>query len=755
MSPEHVLGLILCFENMNPEENNNKQNQETGQNAHTKGDKISKIKTSRAMVLITLSLVTIFALLGISYFAVKLVKEAQPGPSAVAPSIKQPIKEISTPPIPFTPPTSPDVIMPPQIPTNTYTEPNIASLDSDQDGLSDEEEEKYGTDPNNPDTDGDGYTDGQEVDSGFGPLSPPSQLLIIDPSLPEVEIKQNRYILSGTNYNTISRIRVLYKNKILHLEDDYYLTKFKPGDTEWQYTADKRYGNLDLGENEYIVIAYGEIEEELGRASVIITVTDLPGEAELVAVDWLGELKLIESAKYDSGIDQYGDLYLAGTITSGTYKSKDLYILAQGNPGGHDFNHLIKIDDSYESIRDLNLYIGELEDLPEKITYPDTNYALTKGWGPSHLLSEYFVERTLFNDNTLGPVYLTCDNSEEGQTACEGFSCISVELADHTMVTYNFEFPFINEEGIVDFTLINGDKSSEVYTYTKMIGCGVACSSLDILSKEELELEIRLKKAGESAAGEIFYEFKDSNDELYQELYNREYTRAWYSDSYSKQEESRYTYEEFLAMHPLLFWEDPIGRWLRFTNRKYDSMAEMCKPVIYLYPEHPITVTVQVNPNGGFTYTEPLYRDEWQVYARPDGKLHLADGSEYDYLFWEGIGLGLEPPQDGFAVKREELETFFTEKLSKLSFNEQEIADFKDYWVARLQGSEYWLIAFMDEKIFNEIASLDVKPHPDTIIRVFITATALDAPVDLPAPEIIGKKRQGFTVVEWGGAVFE
>ena len=72
-----------------------------------------------------------------------------------------------------------------------------------------------------------------------------------------------------------------------------------------------------------------------------------------------------------------------------------------------------------------------------------------------------------------------------------------------------------------------------------------------------------------------------------------------------------------------------------------------------------------------------------------------------------------------------------------------------------MQGSEYWLIAFMDEKIFNEIASLDVKPHPDTIIRVFITATALDAPVDLPAPEIIGKKRQGFTVVEWGGAVFE
>ncbi len=45
-------------------------------------------------------------------------------------------------------------------------------LDSDQDGLSDEEEIAYGTDPNNRDTDGDGYSDGAEVKSGYDPLKP-------------------------------------------------------------------------------------------------------------------------------------------------------------------------------------------------------------------------------------------------------------------------------------------------------------------------------------------------------------------------------------------------------------------------------------------------------------------------------------------------------------------------------------------------------------------------------------------------------
>ena len=42
-------------------------------------------------------------------------------------------------------------------------------LDSDNDGLSNEEEKELGTDPNNPDTDGDGYLDGEEVTHGYNP----------------------------------------------------------------------------------------------------------------------------------------------------------------------------------------------------------------------------------------------------------------------------------------------------------------------------------------------------------------------------------------------------------------------------------------------------------------------------------------------------------------------------------------------------------------------------------------------------------
>lgn len=53
---------------------------------------------------------------------------------------------------------------------NSSTGTKSVFLDSDQDGLSDEEEKIYGTNPSNPDTDGDGYSDGAEVRSGYDPL---------------------------------------------------------------------------------------------------------------------------------------------------------------------------------------------------------------------------------------------------------------------------------------------------------------------------------------------------------------------------------------------------------------------------------------------------------------------------------------------------------------------------------------------------------------------------------------------------------
>lgn len=54
---------------------------------------------------------------------------------------------------------------------NAGSDKNIFQ-DADQDGLSNDEEKLYGTNPAVKDTDGDGYSDGVEVGSGYDPLKP-------------------------------------------------------------------------------------------------------------------------------------------------------------------------------------------------------------------------------------------------------------------------------------------------------------------------------------------------------------------------------------------------------------------------------------------------------------------------------------------------------------------------------------------------------------------------------------------------------
>ena len=59
-----------------------------------------------------------------------------------------------------------------------------AKADTDGDGLTDWEEfALYKTDPNNPDTDGDGFSDGNEAAKGYNPLGPGK---ITDPNLLEI-----------------------------------------------------------------------------------------------------------------------------------------------------------------------------------------------------------------------------------------------------------------------------------------------------------------------------------------------------------------------------------------------------------------------------------------------------------------------------------------------------------------------------------------------------------------------------------------
>lgn len=174
------------------------------------------------------------------------------------------------------------------------------------------------------------------------------------------------------------------------------------------------------------------------------------------------------------------------------------------------------------------------------------------------------------------------------------------------------------------------------------------------------------------------------------------------------------------------------------------------KPVIYLYPEQEIEVSVQLDYDGELTCTYPAYEDGWSVTAQPDGTLTDEAGKQYSYLFWEGETDVEYDMSRGFVVKGSDTAEFLQEKLSYLGLTPREYNEFIVYWLPKMQDHPYNLIAFQQEA-YTDSAALTISPQPDSILRVFMAYQPLEQPVEIEEQVLAPFAREGFAVVEWGG----
>ena len=177
----------------------------------------------------------------------------QPAPTAPAtPAATVPTTEPATPAAPVeTPPAA--VETPATTPAETTFDPTkirkaelalVSGVDTDKDGLTNIEEDLYGTDLNLFDTDSDNYKDGDEVISLFSPLDKGSVLLATKPSVTEytnalqnykilipkdwlvnaVDAENNKDVLFTSARNEFINILVDEK-KAEQTIDDWYLEK--------------------------------------------------------------------------------------------------------------------------------------------------------------------------------------------------------------------------------------------------------------------------------------------------------------------------------------------------------------------------------------------------------------------------------------------------------------------------------------------------------------------------------------------------
>lgn len=176
------------------------------------------------------------------------------------------------------------------------------------------------------------------------------------------------------------------------------------------------------------------------------------------------------------------------------------------------------------------------------------------------------------------------------------------------------------------------------------------------------------------------------------------------------------------------------------------------KPVIYLYPEKTQEISVKLAFNGTVDYTYPDYNNGWRVKATPDGTLtNLEDDSTHYYLFWEGTPNHIDWDfSEGFVVKGEDAQTFLQDILPQMGLTPKEYNDFIVYWGPMLRQNKYNLITFATKQ-YEELATLDVDPKPDTVLKVHMVYKAIDTPVSIRPQTFAPVERNGFTLVEWGG----
>jgi hypothetical protein len=176
------------------------------------------------------------------------------------------------------------------------------------------------------------------------------------------------------------------------------------------------------------------------------------------------------------------------------------------------------------------------------------------------------------------------------------------------------------------------------------------------------------------------------------------------------------------------------------------------KPVIYLYPEEDgQEISVSLDYNGDITELIPEFNAEntWNVTATKDGTITF-EGTEYDYLFWEGVPKYEYDFFTGYCIKGIETEAFLRIMLPRLGLNEAEMEEFLKFWLPDMEGNPYNMISFQD-RAYKKGAKLTVTPEPDSMIRVFMAWYPSDNYVNI-CPQIIDTPaRAGFTVVEWGG----
>jgi len=325
----------------------------------------------------------------------------------------------------------------------------------------------------------------------------------------------------------------------------------------------------------------------------------------------------------------------------------------------------------------------------------------------------------------------------QGESTDVGGVIYNLKLADSSYKGYIIKFDFITDDEVAQITWSDGSKNTAKFTPESYVACGMT-ASLNVILKTD-NLADRLAIGGKTNTGEDVYLVSKEDDPI---------IKAAYGNYQLGREKDVLSIADFLKKKPVFVWKSGLGVNIIFTGRDFAGLAECGKPVIYLYPEQEMEVSVKLGTK--ITKSDPEYKNGWKVWALPTGELKLDDKT-YPYLYWEGTGQEYSLVNAGTVVAKKDVEKTLKKQMQQLGLNEKETADFLEFWLPKMPNKPYVRLTWFGNKLMDRLAPIFVMPKPETVIRVFLDFEGLNQKISLPEQKLSAPARKGFTVVEWGG----
>lgn len=193
-------------------------------------------------------------------------------------------------------------------------------------------------------------------------------------------------------------------------------------------------------------------------------------------------------------------------------------------------------------------------------------------------------------------------------------------------------------------------------------------------------------------------------------------------------------------------------------SKKGSSIDSACnvidKPVLYLYPEEKINVTINFEKPDLLETTYPKFKGKWEVTADVDGTLTDSKGKEYYALYWDEKKVHSVDFKEGFYVEKNQAIDFLENKLSYIGLTDREMNEFIMYWLPVLEKNGKSLVYFELTEERESYNKLYITPKPTSMLRLVMHVKKIDEKVDIKKQNLTRFKREGFVAVEWGGTTY-